>query len=226
MRESSRASRERRAFQLRSVLVALATIIAIVGAAIVAFYSPLWIAFAQDRAGVPAITGFTAEQVRLVTGSILADLFFDPPEFAVKINGDPVLGPAERAHMSNVRGVVLPFGGLFLVVIAALAIVVAVNRDRAWVWRAVGWGSTALVLGAVVIGIVVALFFDAAFLLFHRVFFPQGNFMFDPRTQRLVQLFPQGFWFESAVGLVIVGAVLAAVVALVSRRLARRAPRP
>lgn len=61
-------------------------------------------------------------------------------------------------------------------------------------------------------------FFDAAFLLFHRVFFPQGNFTFDPGTQRLVQLFPEQFWTETAIGIAAVGLVLAIVVTLLARR--------
>jgi len=221
---SSTASREAPASLLLSLVVALATIVVIVGVAIVAFYNPPWIDFAQGRAGVPAITGYSPEEVRAATGSILADLFFGPPEFAVEIDGQPVLGPAERAHMANVRGVVLPFAGLFVVITVLLAAIVVANRDRAWVWRAVGRGAAALVLVAIVIGIAVVLFFDAAFLLFHLIFFPQGNFMFDPRTQRLVQLFPQQFWVESATGVVLVGLILAVGVTLAARRLARRAP--
>lgn len=223
---SSTAPVERRAVALRSVLVALATILVIAGVAIVAFYNPLWIDFAQGRAGVSAMTGFTPEQIRVATGSIMADLVFGPPEFAVAIEGEPVLGSAERAHMGNVRGVVVPFGMLFVVVTLALGTVVSVHRDRAWLWRAVGWGSTALVLVGVAIGMAVAFFFDAAFLLFHRIFFPEGNFMFDPRTQRLVQLFPQQFWVESAIGIVIAALGAAVGITFVSRRLARSAPRP
>lgn len=100
----------------------------------------------------------------------------------------------------------------------ALVVVLAANRRRAWVWRSVARGAAALVIVAVVVGVAVVFFFDTAFLLFHRVFFPQGNFTFDPGTQRLVQLFPEQFWTETAIGIAAVGLVLAIVVALLARR--------
>ena len=40
---------------------------------------------------------------------------------------------------------------------------------------------------------------NAALMLFHEVFFPQGNYLFDPGTERLVQLFPEQFFLESTV---------------------------
>ena len=43
--------------------------------------------------------------------------------------------------------------------------------------------------------------------MFHELFFPAGSFLFDPGTDRLVQLFPETFWVETtiAVGAVIIG---------------------
>jgi uncharacterized membrane protein len=73
---------------------------------------------------------------------------------------------------------------------------------------------------ALVIGLLFALAFDQAFLAFHEVFFPQGNFLFGPGSN-LLRLFPEGFWFESALtagGLII---LTAATVSAVGWRLAR-----
>ena len=63
------------------------------------------------------------------------------------------------------------------------------------------------------------------FELFHRLFFPAGSFTFDPRTDRLVQLFPFDFWSETTIVLGVVIVVLAALVWLVARRLAAAAAR-
>ena len=76
-------------------------------------------------------------------------------------------------------------------------------------------------MGAVV-GAAVVFFFDAAFLLFHRVFFPQGNFTFDARTERLTQLFPDQFWTETALAISVIGLLTAAVVTVVAWRRADR----
>ena len=48
-------------------------------------------------------------------------------------------------------------------------------------------------------GIVAAVGFDALFLLFHRVSFANDFWQLDPRTDYLVLLFPQGFWFDATV---------------------------
>ena len=56
----------------------------------------------------------------------------------------------------------------------------------------------------------------AAFLLFHRVFFAQGNFTFDPRTQRLVQLLPDQFWTESLTVVAFTGFAIAVLVTLLA----------
>ena len=203
-------------------LASLATVIVVIGLTVALFINPLWIGFEQERTGVPAITGYTPEQVRTATGSILADLFVGPPRFAVAVDGQPVLDTAERSHMVDVRSVLVPVTILFGVALAVLVALVAAYRRSAWVWRAIARGSSALVLVGIVVSVAVLFFFDAVFLLFHLVVFPQGNFSFDPRTQRLTQLFPDQFWTETSSAIAIVGLVIAVAVSLVARRQAAR----
>lgn len=203
-------------------LAGLATVIVIIGSTVALFFNPLWIAFEQERSGVAAITGYEPDQVGAVTGSILADLFYGPPAFAVTVNGQPVLNAAERSHMVDVRNVLLPVAVLFVISVGLLAALVAANRQRAWVWRAIARGSAAIVLVGIVVTVAVLFFFDAAFLLFHLIFFPQGNFSFDPRTERLPQLFPDQFWTETSTGIAVVGLAIASLVTVVARRRAGR----
>ncbi len=202
---------------LLGAVASVSTAIVLVAVAIAAFFNPFWIDFEQQRATVPAITGYTLDQVRTATGSILASLFFGPPDFAVALNGQPVLDAAERSHMVDVRTVLLGFGIVVAVAIVALVLIVAANRRNAWLWRAVARGSGALAVVGVVVGIAVLFFFDAAFEVFHLVFFPQGNFSFDPRTERLTQLFPDQFWTETSIGIAVVGLSLAVLVTLAAR---------
>ena len=202
----------------------MATVIVVIGLTVALFFNPLWIGFEQERTGVPAITGYTSDQVQGVTGSILADLYFGPPEFAVAVNGQPVLDSAERSHMVDVRGVLVPVTILFGVALAVLVALVAAYRRSAWAWRAIARGSSALVLVGIVVSVAVLFFFDAAFRLFHLLVFPQGNFSFDPRTQRLTQLFPDQFWTETSIAIAVVGVTIAVAAGLVARRQAARLP--
>lgn len=67
--------------RLRALLggvTSVATAIAIVGFSVALFFNPVWIGFEQTRAGVPAITGWSATDVEAVTGAILADLVLGP----------------------------------------------------------------------------------------------------------------------------------------------------
>lgn len=201
-----------------AALLAIATPVAIIGAALVLFFNPIWIGFEQERSQVPTLTGYTGEEVRIATGAIFWDLIVGPPEFDVVIGGEPVLGPSERSHMLDVRGVLLPFAAFVILTVVVLIGVLAVNRHQAWAWRAMARSAGALTVAGVVAGVVLVLFFDAAFLAFHLVLFPQGNFSFDPQVARLTQLFPEQFWTETAIVLALVTLLASAAVALVAYR--------
>ncbi|HEX7949576.1 MAG TPA: DUF1461 domain-containing protein [Candidatus Limnocylindrales bacterium] len=205
-----------------AVVAGVATVIGILGLTIALFFNPLWIGFEQERSGVTEITGYSSVQVRAVTDSILADLFVGPPRFDVTVDGEPVLDTAERSHMVDVRNVLLPATISFGVAVAVLTALFLAHRRRAWLWRAVAVGSSALVVAGLVTGVAVLFFFDAAFLAFHLVFFPQGNFSFDPRTQRLTQLFPDQFWTDTTMAIAIVGFALSVAVRVIARRQAAR----
>ncbi len=59
------------------------------------------------------------------------------------------------------------------------------------------WGGGLTIGLLVAFGLVAAVGFDALFLLFHRVSFANDFWKLDPRTDYLVLLFPQGFWFDA-----------------------------
>ena len=143
------------------------------------------------------------EELRTATDAILSDLIFGGA-FDVQVNGQPVLEAREQAHMSDVRSV---FRGLW--VLAAISIGGPPGRDPsarsgADVAARSGTVPRVLAVGVVVLGVVALVAFDQLFETFHEIFFPPGSFLFDPRTDKLVQLFPFDFWQETAI---VVGAV-------------------
>jgi integral membrane protein (TIGR01906 family) len=209
---------------IRGTLAALVTGISlalvVVALAILPFLSPAWVSFAQGRAQAEAWTGFTTAQLADVTNQVLADLVIGPPDFDATLDGTVVLKDSERAHMRDVRGV---FFGFFLVAAAAAVLLVvlyvaargAVVRQR--FWRRVQRAGVAIVLVTLIGGAAGVLLFDAAFTLFHQVFFPGGNWQFDPRTDRLVQLFPEQFWVESTIAVGVAIIALGLLLALAGR---------
>ena len=100
----------------------------------------------------------------------------------------------EYAHMADVRGVFrgAEVGAVLALFVAAYRVARARRRGAALLLVRAG----ALIAAAIVavIGVVAVFAFDPLFLLFHEVFFPQGNFLFDPATSNLLRLYPEWYW--------------------------------
>jgi len=214
---------------LAALVTGLAATLVIVAISVLPFLNPVWVGFAQGRAQAEAWTGFTTEQLAAVTNPILWDLVVGPPDFDVTLDGAPVLKDTERSHMRDVRGVFFGFfaaAAVGAIVLAALFLGARGSVARQRFWRRLATTAKVIVAVTVAGGLAGLLFFDTAFQLFHEVFFPGGNFLFDPRTDRLVQLFPEPFWVESTIGVGVVIIGLSLVLSFVAgRRAARLASR-
>jgi hypothetical protein len=96
---------------------------------------------------------------------------------------------AELAHLADVRGV-LGGVGVAGAIAALVALVAWRGLPRARVRRA-----TLVAAGLVVVaGAIAAVAFEPLFLAFHELFFPQGNFLFDPARENLTLLYPEAYW--------------------------------
>lgn len=218
---------------MKTWIVALATAFVVLGASVLPFLTPAWVAFEQDRSGSAALAGYPPADVHSITSSILGDLVLAQGDFAVARHGAAVLTEAERSHMRDVRGVFQAFYLLVLVSIAVLAVMWRRARRRdsrsAW-WHAVQRGAAGLAVAIAILGVVSLVAFDAAFEVFHRLFFAAGSYSFDPRTSHLIQLFPDQFWSETTIAVAVV-AILASLVtawaaATARRRAGRAQPMP
>jgi integral membrane protein (TIGR01906 family) len=206
---------------LAGIAVGLATALVIVGVTIALFFNPAWVSVAQGRADAAAYTGWTAEEVDAVTRDIVVEVWFGPGTFEQEVAGEPVFTERERAHMADVRGVVLTFYAFVLLGGATLLVAGIASRGSPWFWRAVASGAKLLAVGTIAVGIAFVLFFDTAFTIFHQLFFAEGSWTFDPATDRLVQLFPYQFWTETSVAIAVVGFGLTIGVWALAARLAR-----
>jgi integral membrane protein (TIGR01906 family) len=212
--------------RLASVVAVVATPCVVIAVAVLLFLNPLWVAFDQGRSDVSGLTGYTPAQVQAVTGSVLSDLVFGPPNFAVPLTpgGPPILDERERSHMTDVRTVILDLGLVALIAAALLLGIGVAARGRRWFWRAVALGGRVLAIGVVVVGVAFGLFFDQAFQTFHEIFFPAGTYMFDS-SEKLVQLFPDQFWSETSIAISVAILILAIATTVIATRLGRE-PEP
>ena len=88
-------------------------------------------------------------------------------------------------------------------------------------WRAVSRGAIALIVAVIVIGVIGFFAFEPAFELFHEIFFPGGNWAFDPYTSHLVQLYPYVFWEAVSASLGGIAIGISLIVWWVARRQSR-----
>lgn len=146
--------------------------------------------------------------------SYVIGLSQSPPEPSGFFTADEV------AHMADVRGVFR--GAEYAAALALFVLAFRVQRarrrrDALRLVRADALTATGIVA---VIGVAAAVAFDPLFLLFHDVFFPQGNFLFGP-VSNLIRLYPEWYWqgITAGVGLSFIAlALLAAGAAHIALR--------
>ena len=131
----------------------------------------------------------------------------------------PLFDDNERSHMADVRGL---FGATKVAFVAGLAIVIAL------LWRASGErirlvrdAAIAAGIAVAAIGAVAAIAFDPLFLLFHEIFFPQGNFLFAPDSN-LITLYPDAYWYGVTLRIALAFIVAMAAIAIVATATPRR----
>lgn len=215
----------------RRLVAGVGTPIVIVGVAAAILLLPPVMNLGLEIGGSAAILGVPPEVARRASEQSVQELLIGPGSFtfAATPGGPPFYGPAEASHMQNVRIVVYGFFGLVLA--GAIAVVLSTRRmSGPDALRAVRLGATGLVLVFAAIGVGLIVAFDALFTLFHRIVFPGGGWMFDPTTQRIVQLYPTPFW-EFAAGTlaglsVAIGLLVIAVTTMRLRRSQARGPAP
>jgi integral membrane protein (TIGR01906 family) len=172
-------------------LVSLATGIAILGLAVLPLLTPIVIHPLLDLGQANLWLGMSTEATHQLSDRTVFELVFGPESFSFAgPNGAPFYAAAEASHLRDARTVLYLFEAVAL---ASLALVVWSVRSRRS-WRAVSRGARGLIVAVIVIGVVGFFAFEPAFELFHEIFFPGGNWAFNPYTSHLVQLYPYVFW--------------------------------
>jgi Protein of unknown function (DUF1461) len=206
-----------------AVAVAIGTMIVLVALAVLVLVTPLYIHGALDRAGSSGFLGVTAVEAHALSDATVGELLFGPGAFAFPLRegGPDFYDAAEASHLRDARAVLYGLLALGATCAVVLGVGYVRSRDRPRYWQAIAAGSGVLVVAFVFIGIVFLVAFDAAFTLFHQVFFAGGNWSFDFATQRMVQLYPIPFWQEVTTVLGILVVITGSLVWWLARRRAR-----
>lgn len=208
-------------------LLPLATALVIIVLGVLLLTTPLWMHFAisMSGGGVPILS---SDHSLLVSDATVSHLLFGGDFDVTLATGEgpaySVYNEAERGHLRDARAVLYLF---VTVAVASLVFILAalVHRPHdARRWRAVARGGAGLAIGAVVVGVVGWFAFDPLFELFHRVFFPGGNWAF-PADSNMIRLYPFAFWQLTAGALGVLCVMGGGLVWWLARRRAERLER-
>ncbi|MQF95897.1 MAG: TIGR01906 family membrane protein [SAR202 cluster bacterium] len=172
-----------------------------------AFNSPGLYNNGFEKYSISRISGITDSDLRQVS-SELRHYFNsgeEPLDVRTRIFGveQDLFNDREIAHMKDVKQLVRGVYVLALVSGVYLALMVAAGftlQRRQFVGplaRGFLWGGGLTLVLLVIFGVAALVGFDSVFLKFHQLSFANDLWQLDPRTDYLVRIFPQDFWFDA-----------------------------
>ena len=109
----------------------------------------------------------------------------------------------EVIHLKDVKALVwLDYRILLGTLLYAIFYVIfslRLRKDWRQLARGLVWGSSFTLGLMLLLGLGILFNFKRLFLLFHFISFSNDFWMLDPARDYLIMLFPQGFWFDTAV---------------------------
>ena len=197
--------------------------------------TPLLYSYGFDRYDIPERTGLERGEL-LSAARQIRDYFNNDVEYLdVRIQQNGVTrslyNNREVLHMKDVKGLMR---GVYRVQLASGIYLAAFVLIGLAIWRRAFVTSLArhvrtggiVTLGLVaVVGLGSLLGFDRLFVAFHLVSFSNDLWKLDPRTDYLIAMFPEGFFFDATMwiaGATVVEGLLLAIVPYLLLRRARR----
>lgn len=157
--------------------------------------------------GLEEFTGLTREEIKTAYDEML-DYCLGGEEFSTGVLRWSQSG---KDHFTDVRMLFLldlRVLGIFVVLLLALLIAMKLTSWRPC--RLLGrgplfWAGTGLAAIFLIVGGLAALDFDRAFTIFHTIFFPgKDNWIFDPRTDQIIDILPQEFFMNCAILILVI----------------------
>jgi integral membrane protein (TIGR01906 family) len=173
------------------------------------------------RYDVSRVTGLDAVQLRTVAAAFIEYLRNPAASLnvLVTINGTqrPLFNEREIAHMEDVQHIFtlikrlrLAAGSVLLILpLIGISLAGSAFLPRLGKLLVAGGILTIAVLGLA--GLLSLVDFTQLFIKFHELAFSNDLWMLDPRTDYLIMLFPEGFWFDATMRIAMTSALEALV---------------
>jgi integral membrane protein (TIGR01906 family) len=170
---------------------------------------------------VAQTTGLDAPQLERIADAFVA-YFQSPPgqiQMQVTVRGQsrPLFNDKEVTHMEDVQALIQWFLRMQIVVagVAVLRVlfVLFVDRSPEPFGRELLWSAGLMVAVVVLVGVLSFIDFSELWTRFHQVAFRNDLWQLDPRTDYLIMLFPEPFWYASTIRMATTVALLTGLVA-------------
>lgn len=163
-------------------------------------------------------SGFPKEEI-LANYNTLID--YSSPFFRGELSFPTLTAsPAGIQHFKEVKDIFTAFYILAGISLAAvIAIIIYKSRKKDLSYLPVS-ALTAILLPSI-IGLLLAIDFDTSFIIFHKLFFRNDYWLFDPSTDPVITILPDTFFLHSAlliIILVLLGSLCLYLVYLMKRR--------
>ncbi|MDR2157609.1 MAG: TIGR01906 family membrane protein [Clostridiales Family XIII bacterium] len=184
-------------------------------------FRPLYYA-TVDLFGIPAASGLSAEEIRMNYDALISynSIFAQGPLTF------PTLPMSEtgRIHFAEVKRIFVLTQALLIASSVCAAPICAYKLRRKQTSFLKLGAACSLVL-PLVIGALIAAGWDRFFIAFHELFFDNGFWIFDSRTDPVINLLPDTFFLLCAAMILLVTIAGSAALYLIGRRLDRRRSR-
>jgi integral membrane protein (TIGR01906 family) len=145
----------------------------------------------------------------------------DEPYFLHRFQGSLIYSDKEITHLADVKNLVkglhrvhwASLGIILLNIVLGLLLFRTVFLAK--LMRQVCLGGVFTLALIVITGVSLAVAFPALFRLFHELSFANDFWQLDPRTDLLIQMFPEPFWYHSTMVVVLSTAAEAVVLVLI-----------
>ena len=162
----------------------------------------------------------TMDNIMDVTDQMMAYLIGKKAELSVitDVDGETqdFFNEQDRLHLADVRNLFL--GGLKLrnyAVILATILMIVLRAKKADFRRLVPLGYLqalfVYLILAVILGVAMSIDFTSCFTLFHKLFFTNNLWIFDPETDYMIRMLPEGFFSDMVIRVGVIFIVLLAV---------------
>lgn len=148
-------------------------------------------------------SGYTENEIKTAYNEVLDYLTLPDKEFSsgvMEYSEDGAAHFADCKKLFNLNAIALALSGTCLIVLLFLRKKGFISPFMLGKRSAAFYSAVCAIALPIVIGGLAALDFNRAFTVFHKLFFPgKTNWIFDPYTDRIINVLPQEFFMNCAI---------------------------